>query len=247
MRDDQHHNNSIVSKPTPWRWPWDRARDVDVGSPTPNRVDLGGAPAEPVASAGAGAGAEAAPARRTPGKARIPAAKQSSVGASPAAWKRLAATVIILVALIYHAAPQVSRLIGTDEARVLLTWLAGRIPTFGGVEPGRWLGPAAAAWMWQPVVAAGGAGLLRLAALNAAKREPIGALWLGFFALVIDASTWLFMGLKLQGQAFDAVEGHALITLLKVEAAALLVAFFVLAPTGRKRFGKTDAAFNGGN
>jgi len=249
MRDD-HPNNSIVSGPPKWRWPWDRARDVDVGSPSPNRIDLGGArPALGTSPAAATTtpAAPTVPAAKTPGKARMPRVNPASVGSGPAAWKQLLATAIILVALIYHAAPQVARLVGTDEARMFLTWLAGRIPTLGEFDAGRWFGPAAAAWMWQPVVAAGGAGLLRLLALNTARREPVGALWLAFFAFIIDAATWVFMGLKLQGLAFDGAEAHALITLLKVEGAVLLVAFFVLAPTGKKRLGQTDADFNGDN
>lgn len=246
MRDD-HHNNSIVSGPPKWRWPWDRARDVDVGSPSPNRLDLGGVRPAVGTSPVAATTTPAAPMAKTPGKARMPRLDRASVGSGPAAWKQLLATAIILVALIYHAAPQVSRLIGADEARLFLTWLADRIPTVGKVDAGHWLGPGAAAWMWQPIVAAGGAGLLRLAALNTARREPIGALWLAFFAFVIDAATWVFMGLKLQGQAFDGAEGDALMTLLKVEGAVLLVAFFVLAPTGKKRLGQTDADFNGDN
>lgn len=237
------HRNDIVQGALKWRWPWDRAQDVELGSgPRPHGGVLSPAPAPaPTPTSAGAADVKQAQAKAQPRLDVLEGARK------PAVWQKLLVTVIVVIALIYHAAPQIGRLVGPDQARLLLAWLADLIPVVGGIDAGRWLGPGAAAWMWQPVVAAGGAGLLRLAALNAAGREPIGALWLAFFALLIDGATWLFMGLKLQGQAFDAAEAQALITLLKIEGATLLVAFFILAPAGKKRLGQTDAGFNGGN
>lgn len=235
----------IVSGPERWRWPWSRAQDVNIGSATRTQNST--------VNLGSGARAENSTvdnARRSGMprfRAHVPGIGRIAAGAAPAGWKRLLVTIVVLPALLFHIAPQIALLVGVDDARELLAWLFGRLPVIDDFEPARWLTPAAAAWMWQPIAAAGGAGLLRLVALNTAKREPLGALWIAFFALVIDAATWLFMGLKLQGQAFDAAEAEALITLLKVEAAALFVVFVILAPLGRRRLGQTDADWNGPN
>lgn len=244
MADDRR-NNSIVSGPERFRWPWARAQDVNIGSATRTQnstVNLGSeARAESSTVDNGRASGMPRFKAHVPGLGRLPRV------AAPAGWRRLLVLIVVLPALIFHIAPQIHRLIGEEDARGLLAWLYGSLPMIDGFEAARWLTPATAAWMWQPIAAAGGAALLRLVALNAARREPIGALWIAFVALLIDASTWLFMGLKLQGQAFDADQAAALITLLKVEAGALFVAFAILAPTGKKRFGKTDAEFAGDN
>lgn len=48
------------------------------------------------------------------------------------------------------------------------------------------------------------------------------------------------------GAAWSPAEGAALITLLKVEGAVLLGLFFIMAPTGRRKPGETDAHWNRG-
>lgn len=237
----------IVSGPEKWRWPWSRAQDVNIGSATRTQnstVNLGSGARSENSTVD---NARPAGMPRFKGRINLPSVARLQGGAAPAGWKRLLVTVVVLPALLFHIAPQIALLIGPDDAREFLAWLFGRLPVIDDFDAARWLTPAAAAWMWQPIVAAGGAGLLRLVALNTAKREPVGALWIAFLALVIDAATWLFMGLKLQGQAFDAAQAAALVTLLKVEAAALFVAFVVLAPTGRRRLGQTDADWAGDN
>lgn len=241
----------IVSGPEKWRWPWSRAQDVNIGSATRTQnstVNLGsGARAENSTVDNARPSGMPRFKARVPRLPNLPGVGRPQAGAAPAGWKRLLVTIVVLPAFLFHIAPQIARLVGVDDARELLAWLFGRLPVIDDFDPARWLTPAAAAWMWQPIVAAGGAALLRLVALNTARREPLGALWIAFIALVIDAATWVFMGLKLQGEAFDVAQAEALITLLKVEAAALFVALVILAPLGRRRLGQTDADWAGDN
>lgn len=82
--------------------------------------------------------------------------------------------------------------------------------------------------------------------MNRADRDPIGAIWIAATALVLDLITWLSIGLKRWGSAYSPAEGAALITLLKVEGAVLLGLFFLLAQTGRRKLGETDAHWNRG-
>lgn len=233
---DQDDPNSIVSGPPKWRWPWGRAPDVAIGAQT--RVSNSSVEA--------------------PEPARLPGFKRSTLprfkrlygqAGAPAPWKRFLVTVVLLAACLFHALPHVARmggLVNADDARGLLVSLADYIPIVGGFDAAQWLVPAASGWLWQPFAAAFGAVVLRLVALNVAGRDPIGAIWIGVVALIVDTATWLFMGMKLQG-AYTPAEAAALVTLLEVEAGALLVLFFILAPTGKKRFGRTDADWNGDN
>ncbi len=88
-------------------------------------------------------------------------------------------------------------------------------------------------------------GILRLIALNAAKKDPLSAIWIAAAALAVDAATWLFVGLTLWGSAFSAIEGEAVIALLKLEAGALVVLFVLLRRSGRFRAGRNDAVQGG--
>ena len=114
------------------------------------------------------------------------------------------------------------------------------------MELGHWFALGASAWFWQPLIPAFGADVLRLVALNTVRRDPIGAIWIAATALAIDAATWLFVGMRLADASYSPVESAALVTLLKVEGAPLLALFCLLAPTGQKKMGETDAQFNRG-
>jgi hypothetical protein len=155
-----------------------------------------------------------------------------------------------MAAFVFHALPHAAQSIAglsPNAVRGLLAAMGGFIPVFEDFDAARWLVPAASAWLWQPFFAVLLAGLLRIAALNTAKRAPLAAIWAAAAALLVDAATWMFVGLRLWGDAYSAAEGEALIALLKVEAGALLVLFFLLAPTGKKRLGQTEADFQGDN
>ncbi len=91
------------------------------------------------------------------------------------------------------------------------------------------------------MLAALGAGFLRLVAINSAGRNPVGALWIAAVALAIDTATWLSVGLKLGGQAYSPAEAAALITLLKIEGMVLLGLFLILSLLGRRRLDRTVA------
>ncbi len=231
------NRRNIVEGPSRPPWPWNSGTDLDIGSRDGSL--FGDSTVERPAKA---------PKVR---RARVRRALQPATATSGAApWHRsFPVQAVILVALFYHLLGPGAALITGSEvgARGLLALADTLIPTVAGFDPGRWLVPGAAAWMWQPLVAAGGAALMRLTALNTAQRDPLGAVWIAAAATAIDTATWLFVGLKLSGTAFTAEEAAALITLLKVEGAALLVLFFVLAPVGRRRLGQTDADWHGDN
>lgn len=247
MADDRK-DNSIVSGPEPFRWPWQRATDLEIGVkarqvPPPSH-SLGGdsTVGKPGATKARAANAKAA------FKAHVAAAEKLDAPAAAAVAGARAWPVqfVVFVALIYHLLGPGAAFITNDDlgARGLLTLVDSGLPDILGVDVGRWLAPGAAAWMWQPLIAVGGAALLRLTALNTAQKDPLGAIWIAAAAIAVDTATWLFVGLKLWGTAFTAEEANALITLLKVEGGALLVLFFILAPRGKKRLGQTDADFN---
>lgn len=223
-------SDGIVSRPPRWQWPWGHPRDVRIDSGP--RVE--------------NSSVEAPEAPRFPGFRRpTPPRFQrlSGQAGAPAPWKRFLVTVVLLAACLFHALPHVARmggLVSAADARGLLVSLADYIPIVGDFDAAQWLVPAASGWLWQPLAAAFGAVVVRLVALNIAWRDPTGAIWIGFVALIIDTATWLFMGLKLQG-AYSPAEAAALVTLLKVEGGALLVLFILLAPLGRKRPGQTKA------
>lgn len=230
MRDDRKPN-SIVTGPAPWRWPWDSGTDLEVGAKAHDAI--GGAKARPGDSAVAKPGAAAAPVQQL----RV-ARPDNGIHVAARAGPNLRSwpvRFVVFAALLYHLlGPGLAFVTTSDEgARALLTMLRGFMPDILGFDVARWIFPGAAAWMWQPVIATGGAALLRLTALNTARRDPLGAVWIAVAALAVDAATWLFVGLKLADTAFSAGEAHALITLLKVEGATLLVLFFLLAPRGK--------------
>ncbi len=250
----EHRNSDIVSKGGGGiRWPWDSARDVNIGSGarTENStVNLGSSArvqnstvnlgsTERVENSTVGAESSGRSRRAERRRARAVPSDEAPAGAG---WRGFLVTVVVMAALVFHALPHVAQSIGglsPGAVRGLLAALGGALPQIGDFDAARWLLPAAAAWLWQPFVAGLGAGVLRLIALNAAKRNPLSAIWIAAAALAIDAATWVFVGLRLWGDAYSAAEGEALITLLKVEAGALLVLFFLLAPTGKKRPGQT--------
>jgi hypothetical protein len=258
---DNHRTNSIVSKGGGGiRWPWRRAQDVDIGSGsrTQNSTVNQGSTAR-IQNSTVNLGStdrvgnstvDAEPSGGSRRAARRLARAARPYGAtSPAGWRSFLATVIVLAAFAFHAIPHAARLGGTvspNEVRGFLVAVASYLPVIGEFDVARWLVPAASAWLWQPFIAAIGAGILRLVALNTARRDPLAAIWIAFAALAIDAATWLFVGLKLWGVAYSPVEGAALITLLKVEGAVLMLTFFILAPTGKRKLGQTDADWNGG-
>ncbi len=226
--------NNIVEGPPKWRWPLGgRPSDLQIGS-------HGGSPA------GDSTVDRPEPARKPGLKVKPQAAGRIRLaGARPAQWKTLAVTVLVGAAFFFHALPQLVRmggLVGIVDARGMIVDMLGVIPIVGGVDVVQTLVPAISGWLWQPLVVAFGAAVLRLVAISTARRDPLSALWIAGAALLVDLGTWLFMGLKLSGVAFTEVEGEALMTMLRVEGAALLILFFILAPTGKKRPGKTDAA-----
>lgn len=230
-----NHRTPLIEGPRTWRWPWDRSKDVVIGGHAR-------APAGPVET----------PEARLPG-ARPPAAAHFDRmygGREPAPfWKRWPVQAVLLLALLYHLAPRAALFLGGGEsseaARGVLSFLGLFLPRLFDIETREWLVPGAAAWLWQPLMAALGAGFLRLVALSAARRDPQGALWIAGAALAIDTATWISVGLKLGGQAYSPAEALALATLLKVEGAALLGLFFILALTGKRRLGRTGAGGNG--
>lgn len=230
MNDDR---NSIVQGPPKFRWPWARGSDLDIGA----------SPRGPHGDSTVAKAARTPPAARR----RLPRLADGPRMSAPSVQVRsLPVQVVVLVALVYHLlGPGAAFLTGGDiGARGLLTLADSLIPPIFGFDVSRWLIPGAAAWMWQPLLAVGGAALLRLTALNTAGRDPLGAIWIAVAAAIVDLATWLFVGLKLWGTAFTPEEGQALITLLKVEGGTLLALFFILAPRGKKRLGETDEHFN---
>lgn len=255
MMTKDHRNNDIVSRGGGFSWPWSRAQDVDIGSGSRTEnstVNLGSSARVQNSTVNLGStdrignstvdGESSAASRRA--ERRRVGADQSDQASGSAGWRGLVVTVFILAALVFHALPHAAQSIGglsPNGVRGLLALIGGFLPVIGDFDAARSLVPAASAWLWQPLVAVLGAGLLRIIALNTAKREPLSAVWIAAAALLVDAATWMFMGLKLWGEAYSAAEGEALITLLKVEAGALLVLFFVIAPTRRKRAAQTVA------
>ncbi len=237
--DVNDHRPNIVEGPPRFRWPWSRGTDLDIGSQAAPRG--GSALGDSTVSKSAQVPhAERARIRR--------ALQPATIGPSATAGLRaLPVQAVVLVALAYHLlGPGAAFLTGSDAgARGLLSLVDTVMPTVGEFDPARWLIPGAAAWMWQPLLAVGGAALLRLTALNAAQRDPLSAIWIAAAATAVDTATWLFMGLKLAGTTFTPEEAAALVTLLKVEGGALLVLFFVLAPRGRTRPGETGADQHG--
>lgn len=217
----------LISGPPTWRWPWSRGRDVEIGVRAPRPTVAIEAP--------------------TPGKLKAPRQQQIGVEApGPAGWKVFLVRLALGAAVLYHLAPQIGRVVGPDNARSLLTFLGERMPPVLDVDIGRWFALGAAGWLWQPFLAGMAGVILRIVAYNAARRNPQGAIWIAATALAIDAATWVFMGLKLSGDAWSPAEGAALTTLLKVEAAVLFGLFCLLALTGGKKLGETDAHFNRG-
>jgi len=219
----------LISGPPKWRWPWSRDRDVEIGTRAPRPTAAVEAP--------------------TAGKPQAPRQHQQQIGVEapgPAGWRVLLVRLALGAAVLYHLAPQIGRVVGPDNARSLLTFLGERMPLVMDVDIGRWFALGAAGWLWQPFLAGMAGVILRVVAYNAARRSPLSAIWIAATALVIDAATWVFMGLKLSGDAWSPAEGAALTTLLKVEAAVLFGLFCLLASTGRKKLGETDAQFNRG-
>ena len=223
----------LISGPPKFRWPWDRAKDVDIG-------DQVRAPSDSVDQ---------------PGRFRIPGLRApAAVGfrrlhgetGAPALWRVMLVRLAILAALAYHAAAGLAWITGLEDARRILAVLGKLIPHIMGVDVGHWYAMGGVAWLWQTRIAIVGAFLLRAVAFNTAARDPIGSIWMAATALAIDTATWVFVGTRLSGGAFSPEEGAALVTLLKVEGGVLLGLFFLLAPTGKKKLGETDAHFNRG-
>lgn len=259
---NDHRNNDIVSKGGGGlRWPWDRAQDVNIGSGarTENStVNLGSAARVQNSTVNLGSMArvenstvDAEPSGRSRrAERRLERATRPGEDAAPARWRGLIATVVILAAFVFHAVPQAGRLGGTvspNEVRGFLVAIGSFLPVVGDFDLARWLVPAASGWLWQPFAAVIGAGVLRLAALHTAQRDPLAAVWIAGAALLVDAATWIFVGMAAWGEAYSAVEGEAVISLLKVEAGALLVLLFLVRRSGWSRSGRGDAVQGGDN
>lgn len=217
----------LISGPPKFRWPWDRAKDVDIGDRNRVSSDSIDRPA-----------GFSIPGFKAP--AGVGFGRRGGTGA-PAGWKIILVRLAVIGAVAYHAAPALAWATGPVGGRQLLDIFGRLIPDVAGVDVGYWYATGGAAWFWQPGLVIVGALLLRLAAFNSASRDPVGAIWIAATALVLDLITWLAIGLKLWGTAYSPAEGAALITLLKVEGAALLGLFFILAPTGKRKLGETDA------
>lgn len=252
-------NKDIVSRGGGgFRWPWDGGKDVNIGSGSRienSTVNLGASARVQNSTVNLGSTArvgnstvDAEPSGRTRrADRRREQAEQPDGDAGVVGWKSFIVTAVVMAALVFHALPHVGRFGGLSpvEMRAFLAMVGAYIPLIGDFDAARWLVPAVAGWMWQPLAAGIGAGILRLVALNAAKRNPLSAIWIAAAALAIDAATWLLVGLTLWGAAFSAAEGEAVIALLKVEAAALVVLLFLLRRSGRSQPGRNDAVQNG--
>ena len=249
-----HKNNDIVSKGGGGlRWPWDGAQDVNIGSGSRTEnstVNLGSAARVQNSTVNQGStdrvenstvGAESSGRSRRAERRRRRGA-QTDPASEGGGWRSFFVTLVVTAALVFHALPHAAQSIAglsPGAVRGLLGVIGGALPQVGDFDAARWLVPAASAWLWQPLVAVLGAGVLRVIALNAARRNPLSAIWIAAAALLIDAATWLFVGLRLWGDAYSAVEGEALVTLLKVEAGVLLALFFLLGPTRKRRSAET--------
>lgn len=217
----------LISGPPKWRWPWDNGRDVNIGEGARAPSDSIDQPAGfrmPGFKAPAGVGF-----------------RRSGQTGAPAGWRVMLVRLAIIAAIAYHAAAGLAWITGPEDARRILAVLGKLIPHIMGIDVGHWYAIGGAAWLWQPKIALIGAFALRVVAFNAARRDPIGGIWMAATALAIDAATWVFVGTNLSGVAFSPEEGAALITLLKVEAGVLLALFFILAARGRRKLGETDA------
>jgi hypothetical protein len=257
----EHRNNDIVSRGGGFHWPWTGGQDVNIGSGsrTENSTVNLGSPAR-VQNSTVNLGStdrvgnstvDAEPSGRARrAERRRKRANRLYPSSGAAGWRGLVVTIVVMAAFAFHAIPHAARMGGTispNDVRGFLVWVGGFLPVIGDVDLARWLVPAASAWLWQPFAAVIGAGVLRIVALNTAKRDPRAAIWIAGAALLVDAATWMFMGLKLWGEAYSAVEGEALITLLKVEAGALLVMFFLLGRPRGRRSQQADAVLGGDN
>lgn len=256
-----HRNNDIVSRGGGFRWPWERAQDVNIGSGarTENSTVNLGSPARvqnSTVNLGSTARVENSTVDAEPsGRSRRAERRRKRAtrlyrSSGAAGWQGLVVTVVVMAAFAFHAIPHAARMGGTvspDEVRGFLVSVGSFLPVVGDFDPARWLVPAASAWLWQPFAAVIGAGVLRMVSMNTAQRDPRAAIWIAGAALLVDAATWMFMGLKLWGAAYSAVEGEALVALLKVEAGALLVMLFLLRPGRGKRPEQADAVLNGDN
>lgn len=223
----------LISGPPKFRWPWDRAKDVNIGEGTRAPSDSIDQPAGfrmPEFKAPAGVGVR----------------RPAGVTGAPSGWKVLLVRLAIIAAIACHAAPALAWITGPEDARDILAVLGKLIPDIAGVDVGHWYAFGGAAWLWQPRMAIVGAFLLRLAAFNAARRDPSGAIWIAATALAIDTATWVFAGTRLSGVAFSPEEGAALVALLKVEGGVLLALFFVTSPGRRRKPGEGDAGVDRG-
>lgn len=227
----------LISGPPKFGWPWAPARDVNIGdglrAPS-NALD------QPAGFHLPGGGTRTLP--------RL----QRLYGESgrPAGWKVLLARLVVWAALAYHllpaAAQWAARLGLSQDPREVLILVGGWLPTVAGVDLQGLVVPAAGAWLWQPTTAAVSAALLRLVAVNTAARDPVGAVWMAAIALGVDLATWVFMGMGLQGQAFSPAEAAALVTLFKVEGAALLLLMAVFSSRRLRTLGESGANLDRG-
>lgn len=239
---DHDNRNDIVQGPPKTRWPWSRDERLDLGAPRPSGGTIEGPPPPPRLPK--------LPRLKLPrSRPRAPRAR-ATTGPAPAEWKTLAINLVVGAAFLFHALPQLVRMggaVGMVDARGIAVDLIGVVPVVAGFDIAQTLVPAVSAWLWQPLAVAFVGGVLRLFACSHARRDPLQAIWVAIAAALLDLVTWLFIGLKLWGTAFTEVEGQALVTMLKIEGAALFLLFCVMAPTGRKRLGQTDADWHGDN
>ncbi len=120
--------------------------------------------------------------------------------------------LVIGVLAVFHASPHISGFLGLTD---LLFSLAAELP-FGEV-----LSPAARAWGFAPLWVWAGALVLRVVAIDAAKRSAMVALTLAVAAFLLEAGAWIVLGAGREGQG-------PLVTLLLVEGAVLLIPLILL-------------------
>lgn len=242
---DHDNRDDIVQGPPRRRWRWSRGERLDLGDLPRSGGTVEGPP--PPRLPRLPRLRLPRPVPRPAGARRKPAARRAG---GPAEWKTLAINLVVGAAFLFHALPQLVRMggtVGMVDARGMVVDLIGVVPVVAGFDIAQVLVPAVSGWLWQPLAVAFVGGVLRLFACNHAQKDPLQAIWIAAAATLLDLVTWLFIGLKLWGTAFTAVEGQALITLLKIEGAALFLLFCVMAPTGKKRLGQTDADWHGDN
>ena len=200
-------NRRPIVEPGGFVWPWSQGgTDLNLGQ---SAVEGGVAFRESTVEIG--------PERkqRRPRIRRSPAFQATN---RPGILNGLLPPVIGLLAL-FHASPHISGFMGLSD---LLFSLAASLP-FGDL-----LAPAALAWGFEPVWVWAGALVLRMVAIDAAKRSVMVALTLAVAAFLLEAGAWVVLGSNREGQG-------PLASLLLLEGAILLIPLILLWLFDRQR------------